>query len=124
MNWDTGPPLSEMSSLLTYWKESYDWRAVESKLNELPHFTVPIDIEGFGELEMHFVHVRSKRANAIPLIFVHGWPGSFYEGTKLIPDLTEPKDGEGEAPAFDIVLPSLIGFGFSEGVKKVRKSPR
>ena len=69
---------------------------------------------------MHCVHAKSKRKNAVPLVSVHGWPGSFWEGTKLIPELTEAKE-EGEV-VFDVVLPSLIGFGFSEGVKKVSLS--
>ena len=116
MGWEAGPPLSEMQSLLKHWQTSYDWRATEAKLNELPHFTTAIDVEGFGSIEMHFLHTKSKHPNAIPLCYVHGWPGSFFEGTKLIPELPNPPEGQ---PAFDVVVPSLVGFGFSEGVNKV-----
>ncbi|KAJ5787180.1 hypothetical protein N7457_002170 [Penicillium paradoxum] len=114
--WDMGVPLDEIQRLVTVWRESFDWRAQESKLNEqLKQVNVEIEVDGLGELNIHAVHHRSGNPKAIPLLFIHGWPGSFLEATKLIPLLTE---NTGDGPAFDVVAPSLPNFGFSEGVKK------
>ncbi|KAJ5176240.1 Alpha/beta hydrolase fold-1 [Penicillium canariense] len=113
--WDMGVPLAEMKRLATVWRENFDWRAQEKRLNEqLQQYTVPISVDGFGELDIHFIHHRSCSLNAIPLLFIHGWPGSFLEATKLIPLLTKGNEG----PVFDVVVPSLPNFGFSQGVLK------
>ncbi|KAJ6108392.1 Alpha/beta hydrolase fold-1 [Penicillium sp. IBT 18751x] len=113
--WDMGVPLSEMKRLVTVWRESFDWRAQEKKLNEqLNQFIVPISVDGFGELDIHVVHHRNGNPRAIPLLFIHGWPGSFLEATKLIPLLVQGDDG----PAFDVVVPSLPNYGFSQGVQR------
>lgn len=114
-----GVPVPQMQSLLNYWKEEYlpRWRQHEAKLNELPMFTLPVESDGFGTLNVHFVHARSKRQNAIPLLFVHGWPGSFLEVTKMLEGLTDP--GDETTQAFHVVAPSLPNYGFSDGVKKV-----
>ena len=107
--WDYGVELGYMKELVGYWKDQYDWRAQEKKLNELPQFTTIID-----GLDIHFVHVKSKEKNAMPLVLVHGWPGSFYEFYKVIGPLTDPVAHGGKAEdAFHVIIPSLPGFGFS-----------
>lgn len=107
--WDYGVPLDYLKDLVAYWQTKYDWRAQERKLNEFPQFTTTID-----GVEIHFLHVRSKHTSALPLILVHGWPGSVYEFYKIIPMLTEPEKFGGKAEdAFHVVAPSLVGFGFS-----------
>ncbi|KAI1132471.1 microsomal epoxide hydrolase [Nemania abortiva] len=113
---DMGAPLKDVKRLATYWAEKYDWRKAEAALNELPHFTTQLQADGFEPLNVHFVHVRSSRADAIPLLFSHGWPGSFLEATKILKPLTEPSDAA--QPAFHVVAPSLPGYGFSEASKK------
>lgn len=115
-DWAYGSPLSDIKRLTKYWYEEYDWRKAEAKLNELPQFSVDIDVAGFETLNIHFVHQKSKVKGAIPLIFVHGWPGSFYEATHILPKLAESR---GDIPAFDVIVPSLPNFGFSQGTKKV-----
>lgn len=99
-----GIPELELASLAEHWRTSYDWPTQEAALNELPQFTTEID----GQ-HIHFVHVRSSRADAVPLLLLHGYPSSFVEFARVIGDLTEPEDG----PAFHVVAPSLPGFGFS-----------
>ncbi|KAJ5133561.1 Alpha/beta hydrolase fold-1 [Penicillium atrosanguineum] len=107
--WDMGVPLAEMKRLVTTWRENFDWRAQEKKLNEqLNQFIVAIRVDGFGELDIHVVHHQSGSPRAIPLL-----PGSFLEATKLIPLLLKGDDG----PAFDVVVPSLPNYGFSQGVQ-------
>src|SRR5437868_4091167 len=97
-----GTPVSEIQRLRDHWLNTYSWRTHESSLNaELPQFTLPVQVDGFGTLTIHFVHKRSSRENAIPLIFVHGWPGSFLEIRKVLDELTEPSE-EG-AQAFHVV---------------------
>ncbi|KAK6064579.1 epoxide hydrolase [Seiridium cupressi] len=113
--WDLGAPLGDIKRLAKYWAEGFDWRRAEAQLNEFPHFTTPISVDGFETLDVHFIHQRSAAPGAIPLLFVHGWPGSFYEGTKIIRPLTQGGDG---SPAFHVVVPSLPNFGFSGGTKK------
>ncbi|KAI1170196.1 microsomal epoxide hydrolase [Nemania sp. FL0916] len=114
---DHGAPLADIRRLVTYWAEEYDWRKAEAELNALPHFTTTLQASGgFEALDVHFVHMRSKRADAIPLLFAHGWPGSFLEATKLLNPLTAPPDDS--TPAFHVVAPSLPGYGFSEASKK------
>ncbi len=104
-----GVQLATMKALVSYWQSSYDWRKVEARLNALPQFVTTID-----GLDIHFIHVRSKQANALPVIITHGWPGSIIEELKVIGPLTDPTAHGGKAEdAFDVVIPSLPGHGFS-----------
>jgi pimeloyl-ACP methyl ester carboxylesterase len=104
-----GVPLAELQGLVRYWGEGYDWRKAEAKLNALPQFLTAID-----GVDMHFIHVRSRHKNALPVVIVHGWPGSVFEQIKLVGPLTDPTAFGGRAEdAFDVVIPSLPGFGFS-----------
>ncbi len=120
--WSYGAPLSDIKRLTTYWRNSYDWRAQESKLNkELPQYMTTINVDGFGSLKIHFVHQKSNVQNAIPLLFCHGWPGSFLEVSKILPELVE---GGSHYPAFHVVAPSLPNYAFSEGVKTRGFGPR
>ncbi|RDW59626.1 hypothetical protein BP6252_12713 [Coleophoma cylindrospora] len=110
--WDLGAPLADVKRLTKAW-ENYDWRAAEEKLNQIPQYHTDIEVDGFGKLDIHFVWQKSEVKNAIPLIFVHGWPGSFIECQHILPLLAQPG-----GPAFHIVAPSLPNFGFSERVKQ------
>jgi pimeloyl-ACP methyl ester carboxylesterase len=104
-----GVQLATIQKLSRYWAKEYDWRKCEARLNALPHFITEID-----GLDIHFIHVRSKHENALPLIVTHGWPGSIIEQLKIIDPLTNPTAHGGRASdAFDLVIPSLPGFGFS-----------
>jgi pimeloyl-ACP methyl ester carboxylesterase len=104
-----GVQLVTMQNLARYWSTSYDWRKVEARLNALPQFVTEID-----GLDIHFIHVRSKHENALPMIVTHGWPGSIIEQMKIIGPLTNPTAYGGSASdAFDLVIPSLPGYGFS-----------
>jgi pimeloyl-ACP methyl ester carboxylesterase len=104
-----GVPLAMMQELARYWAEGYDWRKCEAKLNALPNFVTEID-----GLDIHFIHVRSRHENALPLIVTHGWPGSIIEQLKIIEPLTNPTaHGGSESDAFHLVIPSLPGHGFS-----------
>jgi pimeloyl-ACP methyl ester carboxylesterase len=104
-----GVQLSTMRELAGYWQTDYDWRKIEATLNALPQFITEID-----GLDVHFIHVRSKHENALPLILTHGWPGSIIEQLKIIDPLTNPTAYGASAPdAFDVVIPSLPGHGFS-----------
>jgi epoxide hydrolase len=110
--WDTGVPVSWLSGLVDYWRTEYDWRKAEQQLNEFPQYTTEID----GQ-RIHFLHVRSAEADALPLVLTHGWPGSFVEFVDLIGPLTDPVAHGGKAEdAFHVVVPSLPGFGFSTPV--------
>ena len=109
-DWSQGVPLAYLEELCDHWASAYDWRATEARLNALPQFRTEID--GLG---IHFVHVRSQHPNAIPLVMSHGWPGSIVEFMKVIGPLTDPPAHGGDAAdAFDLVLPSLPGYGFSD----------
>jgi pimeloyl-ACP methyl ester carboxylesterase len=104
-----GIQLAMMQKLVNYWQSDYDWRKVEARLNSLPQFVTTID-----GVDIHFIHVRSKHANALPVIITHGWPGSIIEQLKLIGPLTDPTAYGGRAEdAFDVVIPSMPGYGFS-----------
>ena len=104
-----GVPLAELQRLVQYWGTNYDWRKAEARLNALPQFKTNID-----GLDIHFIHVRSSAANALPMLVTHGWPGSVFEQIKLIGPLTDPTAHGGRAAdAFDVVIPSLPGYGFS-----------
>jgi len=104
-----GVQLATIQKLANYWQTDYDWRKVEARLNALPQFMTEID-----GVDIHFIHVRSTEAGALPLIITHGWPGSIIEMLKLIDPLTNPTaNGASAADAFDLVIPSLPGFGLS-----------
>jgi epoxide hydrolase len=103
--WDRGVPPAYLRELADYWRSGYDWRAAEARLNRFPQFTTVID-----GAEIHFLHVRSAVPDALPLILTHGWPGSVAEFLEVIEPLTNPAD---PADAFNVVIPSLPGFGFS-----------
>ncbi|KAF4617644.1 hypothetical protein D9613_005859 [Agrocybe pediades] len=116
--WEYGAPLADIRRLVARWQEGggYDWRKEEAKLNaELPQFTRDIEVDGSGTLNVHYVHKKSEVVDAIPLLFVHGWPGSFIEVRKILPLLIE---GSPEHPAFHVVALGLPGYGFSEAPKK------
>ncbi|KAA1473718.1 alpha/beta-hydrolase [Dentipellis sp. KUC8613] len=114
--WAYGAPLADVRRLVARWRGGYDWRAHEAQLNkELPMFTRDVAVDGFGVLNVHYVHQRSEVAAAVPLLFVHGWPGSFLEVRKILPLLTRASK---EHPSFHVVAFSLPGYGFSEGVRK------
>ncbi len=105
-----GVQLGTMQKLADYWAKEYDWRKIEAKLNALPQFVTTID-----GVDIHFIHVRSKQKNALPVIITHGWPGSIIEQLKVIGPLTDPTAYGGKAEdAFDVVIPSIPGYGFSE----------
>src|SRR5262249_55016474 len=104
-----GVQLITVQSLARYWGTDYDWRKCEAKLKAVPHFITEID-----GLDIHFIHVRSKEKNALPLIINHGWPGSIIEQLKIIDPLTNPTAHGGRPEdAFDVVIPSMPGYGFS-----------
>jgi pimeloyl-ACP methyl ester carboxylesterase len=107
--WEQGTDLRYLRELLTYWADEFDWRVQEQKLNELEHFRVEID--GVG---IHFVHQRTAHGHGIPLILTHGWPSSFLEFLQVIPLLTDPAAHGIDGPAFDVVVPSLPGYAFSQ----------
>ena len=118
--WDYGTDLSYLRSLVDYWRNTFDWRAQERKLNALPQFKTTID-----SLEIHFVHIKSKEPGAFPLALTHGWPGSFFEFIKIAGPLTDPvKFGGRAADAFDVVAISLPGFGFSGKPQERGYSPQ
>ena len=108
-DWSQGIPLTYTRALCDYWDAGYDWRATEERLNALPQFVTEID-----GLDIHFVHVRSPHPGALPIVLTHGWPGSFIEFEKAIGPLVDPLAYGGDAAdAFDVVCPSLPGYGFS-----------
>ncbi|WP_280385249.1 epoxide hydrolase family protein [Nocardia wallacei] len=107
--WERGVPTAYLRDLVTYWAEKFDWRAVESRLNAHPQFTTTIDGQN-----VHFLHIRSPRDEATPLLLIHGWPGTAADFLDLIGPLTDPAaHGEPDAPAFHLVIPTLPGHGFS-----------
>jgi len=109
VGWNLGVPLDYLKGLAQYWATAYDWRRQEAVMNELPQFTTVIDGQN-----VHFLHVRSKEAAALPLVITHGWPGSIVEFLDIIGPLTDPAAHGGDpADAFDVVAPSIPGFGFS-----------
>jgi pimeloyl-ACP methyl ester carboxylesterase len=107
--WERGVPVGYLRELAEYWRDGFDWRAQEARLNSYPQYTTRID----GQ-KIHFLHVKSPEPDATPLLLLHGWPGSVVEFTRVIGPLSDPgSHGDGSAPAFDLVIPSLPGFGFS-----------
>jgi pimeloyl-ACP methyl ester carboxylesterase len=114
-----GVQLATLQELARYWETDYDWRKAESKLNALPQFTTEID-----GIDIHFIHVKSRHENALPLIMTHGWPGSVIELLEVVGPLTDPTAHGGDAEdAFDLVLPSLPGYGFSAEPTEVGWNP-
>jgi len=105
--WDQGVPLADLIDVVNYWRTGYDWRAFEARLNQIGQYRTTID--GLG---IHFLHRRSLRTDATPLIMTHGWPGSVAEFVDIIEELADPKDAN--TPAFHVVAPSLPGFGYSD----------
>lgn len=105
--WEQGVPLGDLVDVVDYWRTGYDWRSFEMRLNELGQFHTTID-----DLGIHFLHRRSTRADATPLLVTHGWPGSVAEFTHVIGELADPQSSD--APAFHVVVPSLPGFGYSD----------
>src|SRR5215472_18962704 len=107
--WGRGVPVGYLRELAEYWRDGFDWRAQEARLNSYPQYTTRID----GQ-KIHFLHVRSPEPDAAPLLLLHGWPGSVMEFLHVIGPLSDPRaHGDGSAPAFDLVIPSLPGIGFS-----------
>ncbi|WP_185030278.1 epoxide hydrolase family protein [Streptomyces candidus] len=104
--WDQGVPLADLVDVVNYWRTEYNWRSFEARLNQVGQFRTTVD-----DLEIHFLHRRSARADATPLILTHGWPGSIAEFTHVVDELAEPASTD--APAFHVVVPSLPGFGYS-----------
>jgi epoxide hydrolase len=108
--WGYGANLSYVKELVAYWRERYDWRAHEARLNELPQFRAMV-----GGLGIHFIHARGVGAKPLPLVITHGWPGSVAEFTKIVGPLTDPAAHGGDpADAFDVVCPSMPGYGWSD----------
>ncbi|HET9793016.1 MAG TPA: epoxide hydrolase [Thermoanaerobaculia bacterium] len=107
--WEQGTDLEYLKRLLGYWADGFDWRAQERRLNTFRHFRAEV-----GEIRVHFVHERARRGRGIPLILTHGWPSTFAEYLPLVPLLTDPEAHGIDGPAFDLVIPSLPGYGFSE----------
>jgi epoxide hydrolase len=107
--WERGVPVAYLKGLADYWANEFDWRAKEAQINKQPQFLADIDGQTF-----HFLHIKSPEANATPLILLHGWPGSIVEFLDVIGPLSDPRSYGGEpGAAFDLVIPSLAGFGFS-----------
>ena len=112
--WDYGSNLAYMKELMEYWRTSFDWRAQEKKLNAFHHFKSEVD-----GLDIHFIRERGVGPNPMPLVITHGWPSCFFEMTKIIPLLADPGSHGGDpADAFDVVAPSLPGYGFSQASSK------
>lgn len=107
--WEQGTDLGYLQRLLEYWPNGFDWRAREAELNRFHHFRAGID-----GVDIHFVHEKAKRGNGVPLILTHGWPSAFIEMLPLVPLLTDPGAHGIDGPAFDVVIPSLPGYGFSQ----------
>ncbi|MHB8574938.1 MAG: epoxide hydrolase family protein [Dehalococcoidia bacterium] len=117
--WTYGTNLAYMKELVAYWLESYDWRAAEAELNLMPQFMARVN-----GLDLHFVHIRGTGPAPLPLLISHGWPGSFYEMAGIVGPLTNPAAHGGDpADAFDVVVPSLPGYGFSEPARDPGMTP-
>jgi pimeloyl-ACP methyl ester carboxylesterase len=107
--WQQGTDLTYLRQMLAYWADGFDWRAQERMLNQYAHFRADL-----GDARIHFVHERARGGEGIPLVLTHGWPSSFVELLSLVPLLTDPAAHGIDGPAFDVVIPSLPGYGFSE----------
>ena len=110
VGWEYGSNMDYLKELVDYWRNDFDWRAQERRINSFNHFRATV-----GGLGIHFIHERGKGPNPMPLVITHGWPGTFYEMHKIIPLLTDPAAYGGDPEdSFDVVAPSLPGFGFSD----------
>ncbi|MBV9431188.1 MAG: alpha/beta fold hydrolase [Hyphomicrobiales bacterium] len=119
-DWEAGTNLGYMKALAVYWRDGFDWRSQEKALNALPQHRIVLD-----DLHIHFVHQRGKGPKPLPLIITHGWPGSFAEMVKLIPLLSDPGvHGASPHDAFDVVVPSLPGYGFSDRPRERGMNPK
>ncbi|MBW0003571.1 MAG: epoxide hydrolase [Hyphomicrobiales bacterium] len=119
-DWEAGTNLSYMKVLAAYWRDGFDWRSQEKALNALPQHRIVLD-----DLHIHFVHQRGKGPKPLPLIMTHGWPGSFAEMVKLVPLLSDPEvHGASPNDAFDVVVPSLPGYGFSDRPRERGMNPK
>jgi len=112
--WSQGTDLEYLKQLLAYWGDEFDWRARERELNGFQHFRAELD-----GIQIHFVHERARHGHGIPLILTHGWPSTFAELLPLVPFLTDPRAHGIDGPAFDVIIPSLPGYGFSERPARV-----
>jgi pimeloyl-ACP methyl ester carboxylesterase len=113
-NWDYGTNLGYLKTLVEYWQNTFDWRQQEASINQFAQYYTTVD--GLG---IHFIYERAKSSNSMPLLMLHGWPSTFYQMVKIIPMLTNPASyGNDSALSFDVIVPSLPGYGFSEQPKK------
>ena len=118
-DWTAGAPIAEVRALADYWRDGFDWRAQERRLNELPQFRVRID-----DYDLHYIHVRGRGPRPLPLILTHGWPGSIHEYIDVVGPLTDPAAHGGDpADAFDVVIPALPGYPFSQAPNRVGTWP-
>ena len=107
---ENGVGVKFISDTLDFWRNEYNWREEEARLNQLPQFITPIDVDGYGTLDVHFVHSKTSKTDRIPLLFIHGWPGNFAEVEKILPELNDA--------GFDVIAPSIPGYGFSSYTDK------
>ena len=118
VGWGYGTNPDYLRSLVAYWQEGFDWRAQETKLNEFAHYRAQVNAQtndDKGEVGIHFIHERGKGPNPMPLLLIHGWPDSFHRMVKIIPMLTNPaRFGGDPADSFDVIMPSIPGYGFSD----------
>lgn len=120
VGWDYGMPVAVLRDMVGHWRERFDWRAAETRINRFEQFVVPVD-----GLDLHFIHQRSPHAGATPLLLTHGWPGSIAEFLEVIPRLTDPTAFGGRAEdAFHVVAPSLPGYGWSAAASRPGMSPK
>ncbi|PYI09798.1 putative hydrolases or acyltransferase [Aspergillus sclerotiicarbonarius CBS 121057] len=121
-NWTQGAKVERVKHLAEFWREGYDWDEEERRLNTIfNHFLVKVDVPGYGPIVLHYTHTTSSFPNAIPLLFCHGWPGSFVEASRVIKPLTEPENETNAA--FHFIAPSIPGFGFSPAPTKSGLGP-
>ena len=114
VGWEYGSNMDYIKELVEYWKNDFDWRKQEALINSFSHFKAPVD----GR-QVHFIHEKGKGPNPLPLIITHGWPGTFFEMHKVIPLLSDPAAHGGDpADAFDVVAPSMPGYGFSDAAQE------
>ncbi|KAI9022444.1 epocide hydrolase domain-containing protein [Hyaloraphidium curvatum] len=118
--WNYGVPRDVVLRWVKFWKEEYDWQGERAKINSLPHYLYKLS-DANGGTDLHFIHLPSSRPDALPLMLLHGWPGSFVEFLNIVPLLAEPTDSRHQA--FHVVVPSLPGYGFSEAPKKLGYGP-
>lgn len=111
--WSYGTNLSYMERLIAYWRDDFDWRKQEARLNAFPQYKVTLTDENDQDHEIHFLYEKGSGDNAIPLIMTHGWPSTFREFLDVVDQLAHPETYGKQGPAFDVIVPSLIGYGFS-----------